>query len=118
MTEVQAILTTGSSLGVIYISGWLYNRWTNNRQSGHDSGVSAERQENIEKRLDELPCRDSKYMVEWGMVRQGMEDMQLSQTRLEDKVEKRLTSVEKQMRELYTAIRLRAKIETNASDAV
>ena len=73
MTEVQAILFSGGGIMLVTAVGWGATAWRRNRQNGLANGVSVERQDNMEKRLDELPCQDNKYLIEWGMIKQGQE---------------------------------------------
>lgn len=112
MTEVQAILASGGGIIFIYILGWAGNAWHKNRLNGRNSGIYSERQDNMEKRLDSLPCQDSKYMIEWGKVIQGQEDTQLRVTKLEQTVKDSQKDIQNRMGNLEEAIRLRKRLES------
>ncbi len=107
MTEVQAILLSGGVFVLVTILGWVGVLWQRNRLSGRDNGTSAEHISNIDELLSNLPCRDNKYLVEAGMVRQALEDGQLRFTRLEQTIRDSQKAIETRMVNMEEAIRLR-----------
>ncbi len=112
MTEWQAILVSGGGFLLVTLIGWGGILWQRNRLSGRENGVSSERQDNMEELLSNLPCQDPKYLIEYGEIRQGQEDMQLRMTRLEQTIDKSLESIGERMSNMETAIRLRKRLET------
>ncbi len=107
MTETIAILLSGGVFVVVTILGWGGVLWQRNKLSGRNNGTSAEHMKNIDELLSNLPCQDNKYMVEWGMIRQSLEDGQLRFTRLEETIRDSQKALEDRMANMEDAIRLR-----------
>ena len=87
ITEVQAILASAGGMFVINIAGWVFAYSKNNHQSARLEGEETEQLQNLEARVNHLPCiENSKYMMQMGQLNQKTEDIQLRVTRMEKKL--------------------------------
>lgn len=97
MTEVTAIIISGSGFIIINLVGWIWNSKINARKDGKWEGIVDtkiksifDKADDIANRIDKLPCvADTDYQKNMGGMAQKITDIGDRIERIENKVNSR-----------------------------